>query len=218
MSSTRQYPCGTARGPQQARFWLVGVEAPSAVDFLITQRARVPPGGVPFVSIRRLAISHVSPFWFEIDGDSGFSITQLLNYPITQSGPQYPPPTCHNDHNVYWVFEGCITKGSQFLLDLSDAMCMKLNIHAASSDTNPAISATIRASSPNSKGLSGFCFNAFRITRLPDQPDHAIPKRVNPKSKGLTRFNHESTHGLTQVNPEPTHGLDHSTPGLADQP
>src|SRR5258708_2464960 len=41
---------------------------------------------------------------------------------------------------------------------------------------------------------------------------------VNPKSKGLTRFNPESTHGLTQVNPEPTHGLDHSTPALRPQP
>src|SRR5258708_21369199 len=41
---------------------------------------------------------------------------------------------------------------------------------------------------------------------------------VNPKSKGLTRFNPESTQGLTQGNPEPTHGLDHATPALRPQP
>src|SRR5258708_32973435 len=29
--SIRRYPCGTARGPRQARFWLVGVEAHPAV-------------------------------------------------------------------------------------------------------------------------------------------------------------------------------------------
>src|SRR5258708_29401879 len=41
---------------------------------------------------------------------------------------------------------------------------------------------------------------------------------VNPKSKGLTRFNPESTQGLTQVNPEPTHGLDRLTLALRPQP
>src|SRR5260370_34226761 len=37
--SILRYSCGTARGPQQARFWLVGVEAPLAVCL----------GGVPII-------------------------------------------------------------------------------------------------------------------------------------------------------------------------
>src|SRR5216684_471122 len=40
----------------------------------------------------------------------------------------------HNHHNVYWVFAGCITMGSQFLLDLSNATCIKPNKHAAFRD------------------------------------------------------------------------------------
>src|SRR5258708_36139026 len=61
-----------------------------------------------------------------------FQITQLPNYPITQSA--LPPPLYHKDHNIYWVSEGAITMRSQFLLDLCASTCTKPSIHAASRD------------------------------------------------------------------------------------
>src|SRR5258708_17466089 len=60
--------------------------------------------------------------------------------------------------------------------------------------------------------LVPFRWSDIPATRLLDS------KRVNPESKGLTRFNPESTHGLNVVNPESTPALTASTPGLAGQP
>src|SRR5258708_26010980 len=60
--------------------------------------------------------------------------------------------------------------------------------------------------------LVPFRWSDIPPTRLLDS------KRVNPESKGLTRFNPESTHGLNVVNPESTPALTASTPGLAGQP
>src|SRR5258708_14007014 len=106
---------------------------------------------------------------------------------------------------------------SQFSLDLSDPTCMKPNIHAASRDFDLIISAIIPASSQFLKDLAGLVLMPFRstdylITRSPDS------KRVNPKSKGLTRFNPESTPRLKAVNPASTPGLRVSTTRWATQP
>src|SRR5258708_14149796 len=60
--------------------------------------------------------------------------------------------------------------------------------------------------------LVPFRWSDIPPTRLLDS------KRVNPGSKGLTRFNPESTRGLNVVNPESTPALTASTPGLAGQP
>src|SRR5258708_6328123 len=83
-----------------------------------------------------------------------FQITQLPNYPITQSA--LPPPLDHKDHNIYWVSEGAITMTSQFLLGLSDSPCTKPSIHAAFRDFDLIISATIPASSQFLKDLADF--------------------------------------------------------------
>src|SRR5258707_10138538 len=70
----------------------------------------------------------------------------------------HPLPADHNDHNIYWVSEGAITMGSQFLLDLSDATCMKPNIHAAFRDFDPADFCLLLARSQHLKDLVWGCF------------------------------------------------------------
>src|SRR5258708_34195381 len=106
---------------------------------------------------------------------------------------------------------------SKFLLGLSGSPCTKPSIHAASRDFDLIIPAIIPASSQFLKDLADrvFCLSDHPIT---GSPDHPIYKWVNPESKGLTRFNPESTHGLTVVNPGSTPGLSGSTHGLVTHP
>ncbi len=90
--SILQYSCGTARGPQQARFWLVGVEAPSAVCLR---------------GVRLLAISYPLPAFFR-----HLLQTQALK-PFRPLG--HPTFSTGSPRDFHWVTQGFdwVTQGSR---------------------------------------------------------------------------------------------------------